>query len=240
MSTINVNGIILSRRNFSEADRLLTVFSKEEGKIRILAKGSRKIKSKMASHIEPFSVGKYFLAKGKTFYILTSAETRDSGFEKVNDIELYQKVSYVCELLDLLTVEGQPNPLLFNLVEQVLKKLPTLENNKKKVLLRYLEYWILKTSGYSPDYFHCRECKAKLTPEKVFIGNFEGVVCNKCQSKGEKVSLETLKILRLFDGGELDKILNIKNIEDYEQKIKEMTNPYLYDILPKIPKSQNL
>lgn len=218
----------------------MTVFSKEEGKVRVLAKGSRKIKSKMASHIEPFSIGNYFLVQGKSFYILTSAESRHSGFEKVNNIELYQKVSYVCELLDLVTPEEQKNVLLYNLAEKIINELTEIEVAKTGLLLRYFEYWILKTSGYAPDYINCLNCKKKLTPQKNYVGNFEGVYCDSCQKEGKNISLEALKILRLFDGGELDKILNIKGIEKYESAIQELTRPYLYDILPKIPKAQIL
>lgn len=240
MPTKTIQAIILSRKNFGEADRLLTAYSKEEGKVKILAKGSRKIKSKMASHIEPFTLGKYFVAKGKSFYILAGAETLNSNYQNLNDIELFKQASYICELLELATVEEQKNAKLFQLAKNLLTCLPETPEEKREIIIRFFEFVLLESSGYLPDYTRCKKCHTGLTQQNTYIGNFEGVCCSSCEGEGKKIDLNALKILRVFASRDLEKVLVIAGVERYNDSLKEVILPHLYDIIPRSPKSKTL
>jgi DNA repair protein RecO (recombination protein O) len=240
MSTINVEAIILSRRNIGEADRLLSAYSRQLGQIRILAKGSRKLKSKMASHIEPFCVGKYFLATGKTFYILAGAESTNTNTVLSKDIELYKDASYVCELLQMVSVENQASEDIFIETKHILSIFHDLPKDKRKILLRYFEYFLLSRTGYEPDYMVCKNCQNNLPKQERYKGDYEGVYCDRCPGSGAWVSLSTLKLLRLFRSEKIGDILAIKNVSAQCAGVKDVTYPYLCDILPKIPNSENL
>ncbi|HFQ94137.1 MAG TPA: DNA repair protein RecO, partial [Anaerolineae bacterium] len=72
--TFRTEAIVIKRRNFGEADRLLTLFSREQGKIRAIAKGARKPQSRKTGHVELFMRSKFLMAKGKDLNIITQAE----------------------------------------------------------------------------------------------------------------------------------------------------------------------
>lgn len=240
MSTKNIEAIILGRKNIGEADRLLLVYSKEEGKVKIIAKGTRKIKSKLASHIEPFTIGNYYLVEGKSFYILAGAEATHQNSNLSGDLSAFQDASYVCELLDLATQEGERNEKLYQTARYILTSLNSLSPQKRTVLLRYLEFTILESSGYKPNYRICKNCGRELTGQDYFYGNFEGVYCSNCGKSGLKISSNALKIMRYFEQNGIGKIIHAKNIETHSDEVLEVIFPYLCDILPRKPKSMEL
>lgn len=240
MATKTVRAIVLSRKNFGEADRLLSFFSKEEGKIKVVARGSRKIKSKMASHIEPFSIGNYFLAEGKTFQILAGAEAVKNSENLIKNLELYQDASYICEILDMTLPEQMPNIKLFNLASQALTFLSNSDESKRGIILRYFEYQLLANSGLAASFEACHKCSNKLELQDFYAGGIEGIYCKNCIPDKKTMSLEIVKILRLFEKKDLSDILKIKGIEQYSSELQGMIKPSLYDILPRAPKSKIL
>lgn len=240
MNSRNIKAVILSRRDFGEADRLITAFSLEEGKIKIIAKGSRKIKSKMAGHIEPFTVGKYHLINGRSFYILAGAEKGELNNSLSADINIYRDASYICEIVDLTMQEGESNETIFWLLVEVLGRLGDLDEPKKEIVIRFFEFKLLKSLGYSPNFTKCLKCSTDITEKDIYHGGFEGVYCHPCEGEGKRIDKNTLKILRLFQKSDLDEILSIKNIEAYNNDLKSIIIPYFYDILPRKPKSPEL
>ncbi|MDD3480674.1 MAG: DNA repair protein RecO [Patescibacteria group bacterium] len=239
MTKRTVNAIILSRKNIGEADRLLSALSEEEGKLKIIVRGARKIKSKLACHVEPFSIGKFYLIRGKTFDVLAGAESSFSGEALTKDIELYKDASYICELTDLL-VEEEKIEVIYRLLAEVLTVLPRVSGARRELLLHYFEYNLLSSLGYEPNFYECYRCHGKLAEESYYYGDFEGVTCSKCRGGKKRIELNTLKILRQIDRGKAEDILKIKASKKINESLKEIINPYLYDILPRRLKSYEL
>lgn len=240
MASKNIEGIILSRTSFGEADRILTVFSKDDGKTKILAKGSRKIKSKLAPHIEPFSVGNYFVVEGKSFYILTGAEATEQNEAIMGDLEIYKDACYVSELLSMTLFEDIPNPKLYRIAKEVFLNLPKYDPAEREMILRFFEYKLLESAGYLPNFHLCVKCGKKLSEEDSYEGNFEGVKCKDCGVGEKKVSKTFVKIIRFFQENELDAVLKLKGIGEYNGELRDILLPFLYDILPKTPRARNL
>lgn len=162
MRTYTVQGIILKRKNVGEADRLLTVFTREHGKMQIKAKGVRKIASKRASHIEPLNKTSLTIYKGAGMPILTEA----SAIEHFNDIKKdLEKVGFayhICELIDGLCPENQESAAIFTLVEDMLNVLsfsdnvaPSIHDFEIKLLqlLGYYSEWTYDLKGAKASYF---------------------------------------------------------------------------------------
>lgn len=232
----NIEAIIISRRDWGEADRLLTAFSKHEGKIKIVARGARRIKSKMASHIEPFCYGKYSLVSGKGYDILTGADSEWIGQNFTDNISLYQDGIYLCEVLDMVTQENQPNEHLFEVFKRTLTALPKVSPSKQEILLREFEFCLLEAIGYQPQYDKCVICNKAITEDGEYVGNFEGLACRGCSKNGQSLDLKTIKVLRQLKRG--GGIIQINGIEKYNSALKEIVSFYLYDILPKQPRSR--
>lgn len=240
MPTLNTDAIILSRRDCGEADRLLIAYSKDLGGIKIMARGSRRLKSKLAAHVEPFCVGKYFLAEGKTFYILAGAEAVETNTTLSSDIERYKDASYVCELLQMVMVENQASEKLFSETRRILNSLGKENASTRKLLLRYFEFLLLSEIGYETNFTQCRKCHGKLEKEESYLGSYEGVYCGRCKGEGKKIGINALKILRVFESKDLNDVLRYTGTGRYAGELKEVTFSYLCGILPKIPKSENL
>ena len=116
MRTYKTEGIILKRTNFGEADKILTIYTRHFGKIKVLAKGVRKTTSRKSGHLELFNWAQIYLAKGRNLDIITEAETVRSfrGWRK--NLAKVGLAYYFCELVERLTAENVKNQEIFNLL----------------------------------------------------------------------------------------------------------------------------
>lgn len=121
--TFKTEGIILKRSNYGEADRILTIFTKHYGKIKVIAKGVRRISSRKGGNVEAFNQVSLFLVQGKNLDLVTEAEVVDSFRSWRKDLKKVGLAYYFCELVDKLTPEGQANRAVFELLLGYLKKL---------------------------------------------------------------------------------------------------------------------
>ena len=149
MRAYKIEGIVLKRRNFGEADRILTVLSRESGKISIKAPGVRKIHSRRSSHVELLNHSQFTLYKSsKTFMpIVTEAQTLEDFRGVKKNLKKIGYAYYICELINGLCADSQENRSVFFLLKNVLGKLAAEENSGKlvsnfeKELLRILGFW---------------------------------------------------------------------------------------------------
>lgn len=116
-------GIILARRNYSEADRILVIFSKNYGKISLIAKGVRKLNSRKRGHLEVFSHIKFAASKGKNLDILTEVEIVDSFSKVRDDLRKVAVAYYFMEVIGRVTRDDEKNEKLFFLLAEFLGNL---------------------------------------------------------------------------------------------------------------------
>lgn len=145
MQGIKVEGIILKRRNLGEADRILTVFTLQKGKISILAKGVRRITSRRAGNVELLNRVSMYLHQAKTFLILTEATSLDTYQKLKEDLTLSTYAFHIIELVDKLTAENQENRILYTELVEVLQR---LSRNPRQILVRAFEVKILSNLGF--------------------------------------------------------------------------------------------
>lgn len=147
--TYTSEGIVLSRKNYGEADRILIVFSKNYGKLSLLAKGIRKIKSKKRGHLEIFSRIKFSAVNGSGMDIMTEAVTlNDFAGVRVN-LNKISLAYYFCEVVNKITHEDGNPSKTYLLLSNSLEKLET-ETELKKLRLEFI-YKILTEMGYWPE-----------------------------------------------------------------------------------------
>ncbi|HSW48252.1 MAG TPA: DNA repair protein RecO [Candidatus Saccharimonadales bacterium] len=123
MRNFKTEGIIIKRRNYKDADRILTVLTKTHGKIYVKATGVRKITSRRAGHIEPLNHSILSLYQGNAFPVLTEATTINSFSDLKNDLNNIGLALHLCELVDGLCPENQENWQVFDLLKGTLDKL---------------------------------------------------------------------------------------------------------------------
>ncbi len=141
-------GIVIKRVNFSEKDKLLTIFTRNFGKIVVLAKGVRAIHSKKAPHLELFTHVSCFIASGRSMDIVTEAYTLSTfpNFRKQLD-----KVAYaynIVEVLDRLCAERQEHRRIFDLLVDALHKIDTNSDGNIKLIIDELTLNMLWELGF--------------------------------------------------------------------------------------------
>jgi recombinational DNA repair protein (RecF pathway) len=123
MRSYKTEGIIIKRKNYNEADRILTVFTKSHGKIQIKATGIRKIPSRRAYHVELLNYSLLSLYQGRNMPILTEVQTIKSFTPIQDDLQTIGSAYHICEIIDGLCPENQENPQVFDLLKQILHRL---------------------------------------------------------------------------------------------------------------------
>jgi DNA repair protein RecO (recombination protein O) len=202
-------GVVLRRQNLGEADRLTTVYTLHHGKLRLVAKGVRKLQSRKAGHLEPFTRVALLIARGRELDIITQAETIEDFDILRGDLERLGYASYLVELLDRFTVEeGEENRAQYRLLLESMHRLTEMDANPAAVIL-YFELRLLELVGYRPELFQCVGCGAEIRPEdQYFTFLHGGVLCPRC-AKGKNqlrsLSLPVLKVLRHFQRSHFEK-----------------------------------
>ncbi len=199
--SFRVDAVVLRHSDYGEADRLLTLFTRQLGKTRAIAKGARKIASRKAGHIEPFTYAKLQLAQGRDMLILTQADTVEAYQPLREDLILTSHASYVLELLDRFTYQDETeNSVLFRLLTETLSRLASKAD--PWLVIRYYEMRLLDHLGFRPQLFECANCRrAILAEDQFFSFSAGGAICPRCGQglrNVKPISMETLKYLRHF------------------------------------------
>ncbi len=236
---VKTQGIVLKRMNFGETDRILTILTERFGKVKAMAKGVRKGKSKLAGHLEPFMLIDLQLHEGKTFYIVTGAVISSDFSEIHNELKKTSQAFYLAELIDKFLPEHQKSEEVFYLFCTALKY---LNENEKSLFLRIFELKIIEASGFHPELYECVHCKNKLEDESNFWDAVEGgVICGDCQKKfqhGKSISNQLIKLLRLIEKSDFSILQKLKISGVLEVEVEEILSGYIQSVLEKELKSK--
>lgn len=190
-------GVILRRRNLGEADSILTVFSKSEGKFEAIARGVRKARSRMRGHLEPLTRSRVLVAHGRNLDVFTQAETVDAYRRLREDLDASAEALYCLELIDRFTEEREALPNLYTLLVMTLE---LLENAAGPSATRHFELRLLSLLGYEPHIEGCVLCGNRLPEEDALLSpGAGGLVCRQCRPEaggGRIVSVDVIKLLR--------------------------------------------
>ena len=199
--TYKTEGVVLKQIPLGEADRILTLYTPDMGKVRAVAKGVRRTKSKLGGNLELLSYASVSVAQGRNLDVVTEAVLIQSfrGFRE--DLPRLSRAIYIAELVDSFSVEHSASYAVFKLLLDALGWLETTE--EPDLLLRHLEIHLLDHSGYRPELYSCVDCRSRLEPmDHPFDTPGGGVLCPKCRVKSGRtlilVSLNAMKVLRFL------------------------------------------
>ncbi len=199
--SFRVEAVVLRHADWGEADRILTLYTRERGKVRAIAKGARKIRSRKAGHLEPFTHVTLQMAQGRDLLIITQADTLDANLPLVANLVKTGYASYAVELLDRFTYEDEnENYAIFRLLTEILTRIAG--EAEPWLALRYYEVRLLDLLGFRPHLFECANCGEKIQAvDQYFSAAAGGVLCPRC-GRGLPgaltVSMEALKYFRHF------------------------------------------
>ncbi len=202
--TYRALGVTLRRSPVREADLLTVIYTREHGKLELLARGAQRLTSKLMGHLEPLTLVSVSVARGRSIDQVTEAEVVDAFPSVKSGYENSARGLYVAELVDGFSALSAANPELFDLAVQTLRVLGAATN--ADLALRYFDLQLLRLSGFMPELYNCVECGVDLEPDRHrFAVGAGGALCTDCGPTDVVVrplSLSALKLLRLLHRAE--------------------------------------
>jgi DNA repair protein RecO (recombination protein O) len=190
---------VLRTYNFAEADKVCVLLTQRDGKIRGVAHGARKMKSRFGSALEPLTEVQtaYYAKEGRDLVSISSADIVKSQFRAAaGSVEVSSAMSYFADLLVEFLPDHEPNEQVYRLVRVCLDALA--DRRDPYVVARYFEIWLLKLCGFYPDLFRCSSCGQSVGGEvPIWITREGSPLCSNCNSgRGTTIDPELRAILR--------------------------------------------
>jgi DNA repair protein RecO (recombination protein O) len=233
--SIRVEAIVLRHRDWGEADRFLTLYTRELGKIKAIAKGARKVTSRKAGHLEPFTQVRLQLARGRSdLLIVTQADTVQAFTSLRDDLEQTGYASYVAELIDRFSYDEEGgNPAVFRLLSETLARID--DGSDTWLAVRYYEMRLLDFLGFRPQLFTCSNCEKEIKAEDQFFSAAQGgVLCPRCGTGlpgVREVSVEALKYLRHFQRSSYREAQRAHPTPAVQKEVEELMQYFLTFLL---------
>lgn len=199
-------GVVLRTYKLRESDRIVVFHTAENGKVRAVAKGVRKTKSKFGARLEPMSHVRLLLYRGRELDIVSQAEAVEPLSPMLSSLDRASQGLAVIEAVDQLSLEREPNPQLYRMVVGVLR---TIASSPSPLNVAAFYWKLLANEGMRPELDRCVRCGGT-EPGVQFVAfdlNEGGVLCRSCRS-GQAISSGALTILREVLGGQLVQALS--------------------------------
>jgi DNA repair protein RecO (recombination protein O) len=242
--TKHSSAIILNRSPYRESDSLITVYTKYFGKLALVARGTKKLQSKLAGHLEPISLADILIIKGRGFDYIGSALTQNAFLNLKDDLNKLYYAGRALNWFNRLLRDGEPDEDLFSLLWgwlEIIDNYPSAEFNKDNGELFFI-FFALKLMtelGYKPEMYECLNCRQKIKPGKNYFNlKNGGVVCNLCLEKERArqaiepaylltISDNCIKLMRFILDNKLDKAKKLKLDRRIIKELSVLTQNFL-------------
>jgi DNA repair protein RecO (recombination protein O) len=195
--------IVLRHRKLGDADKIVTLYTANFGKVDAVAKGVRRVTSRLAGSVEPLSHGSFMLAHGRSLDIITQAQPIETFQPLRDDLSRLSHALYAAELIDRATEERSENFALYRLLLDTLRRLCL--DSDLDLVLRFFELSLLGELGYRPQLQSCVICHDESKPDARFItASSGGIVCDDCRPPEivlHGITPEALAALRILQSG---------------------------------------
>jgi len=215
MSQNKINGFVIRTTRMTESSRVVTLFTREFGKVKAVAKGVGKPKSKMSGVIEMFNLieGLLYKKENSDLGTLSSASVLNSYARISIEPKKFGFGSAWCEVLDRTSFPDHPRPLTFELTKELLKSLDTISPDNAGLLFWSGLYKMLLIEGYSPRLEGCISCGNGEFTDIIDI-SFErgGLLCSKCANNDEaskRITKDALALMRNMGSVEFERLTEL-------------------------------
>jgi DNA repair protein RecO (recombination protein O) len=184
MPLVKATAIVLKSRKWGEADRIVTFYAEHLGKIRGVARGARRLKNRFGAALEPFTLChvNLFEKPGDSLFRISHVDPVESFQRLREDLELMASAARMVNVVSAVTPDGDPDPLLFETLEQGLLSLHRSGDPAFTALLFQIR--LLGLTGFRPQTDHCAACgKTRLVGEPQFSPMAGGLVCPTCAAR---------------------------------------------------------
>ena len=202
MTTFRDRGVVLRTYKLGESDRIVVLMTRQHGKVRAVAKGIRKTKSKIGARLEPMSHVDVLLNRGRDLDVVNQVEVIDATPGLHGDLERMTQAISMCEAVDLVSQDRQSAEYLYDMLVGALR---TLEDKPAPLLLAGFFLKLLAAEGVGPQVDRCVSCD-KVDSLEHFDLHAGGVQCRSCAT-GMRIEAGVVEALQEILGGRLHKAL---------------------------------
>lgn len=222
-----VQGIVLRTTDYGEGNKILRLLTREAGKVGVLARGAKKVKSRFGAVSQVFTCGEYVYFKSGGLGTLSSAEIVDAHHGLREDLMKSAYASYVVEMADRMLEDGEGGAALF---DQLSAALSAIEDDKDaQIVVHIFEMQMLMMAGYTPVLEECVSCGSRTGPY-VFSAQLGGTLCPLCLHKdprGIELTEGVWKLLRLFTAIDIRRLGTTSVKTETKKVLKECMRAYM-------------
>jgi len=243
--TVNTPAIILNRQEYREHDVLVTVYTPIRGRLQLVARGAKKLKSKLAGHIEPLTMADIMIIRGRGYDYLGSSLTRESYYNLRSDLNKLYFAGQALSIYLRLTEESPEEPDLFFLLSEWLSYIDSysvdveLDKNKGNLLLAVFIFRFLSQTGNRPELRFCVACRRAITSGGNFFDfSAGGLICEPCFNRlklleGTRpeqrtiISDNSIKAMRFIMDSELSEALRLSSDKKIAKELLSLASRFL-------------
>jgi DNA repair protein RecO (recombination protein O) len=238
--TYRTQAIVLARFDLGEADRVLTLLTPHEGKLRAIAKGVRRPGSRIGGSVEPFAELDLLLARGRTFDVVTQVSVGEAWLRLRDSLESAATAWYLGELADRAVEERAATYPVYALLRRACQLLD--DGMAPARVARWYEMWLADTLGVRPELERCVECERVLEESDAFrwVPALGGVLCTGHPGPPAEVvglSLAALKLLRAYRRLDIEAIAALRLPPEVEAEVEAAMRRYVRGVLEREPRS---
>ncbi len=237
--TYQTEAIIIKKTKLGDADRILTLYTPQLGKIQGVAKGVRRPRSKLAGHLELLTHSLVSLARGRNLDTIIGSQTINSFLPLKSDLWLTSCALYTTELVNHFTADDIENYPLFQLLLATMKQL--CQTGSRELALRYFELHLVDRVGYRPQLRECVACHLVLEPAvHSFSPGAGGMLCPDCslsQPTAYALSINAQRVLRLLQDSDYATVSQLKINSELAMELERVMAGYLKYLLEREVKS---
>ncbi len=234
--TVKTHGIVLAQIPLSTRDKKLIILTPDMGLIEAVAKNASGIRSKLSAACEVLAYSEFCLFKGKSGYIVNSADLENNFYHLREDLLSLSLAGYFCELTRFVMPTEDNGKEILSLL---MNTLFMLENKKRSLgfLKSVFEMRLLALSGFAPDLFECCICGCDIEEDVYFLPVEGRLICKNCLSKNPYndtkilLPLSVKKAMEFIITADKSKIFSFKLNEDGENFLEKVSESFtLYHI----------
>lgn len=198
-------GVVLRTHRLGEADKIVVLMTEGRGKVRAVAKGVRKTKSRFGGRLEPMSHAALLLYEGRELDTITQAETIETYRAVRENLDRVARAGAILEAVDQIAQEGEPNPALYRMLTGALRQLARTDS---PLIVAGFYFKLLSQEGFHPVLDGCAACGADGDDVPLVAFDLEqgGTLCRTCR-RGTAISAPALSLVREILGGQLARAL---------------------------------
>jgi len=234
------DAIVLSRFDFGEADRIMTLFTPTYGKFKAIAKGVRRTTSRLGGSLEPLAELKVALARGRTFDVVTQVEVTHAWLKLRDSLESTATAWYLAELADRSLEERHATEGLYSLLRHAYELLDASMAPGR--VARWYEMRLADELGVRPEVDRCVECDRTLEAGEGFrwVPPLGGVLCERCPvppAERAGLSMDGLKLLKAYQRMDVEALARLRLQPAVEREVEGAMRDFLHTSLDRDARS---